>query len=96
LTYWIYRKNAGIGTIFAELFAYIKKKLYFCVAKRKTTKIMVAAQPTSERSFGNRMHEPMLSVSTGRALHSIDEFADRLGKKLGQHYGVNDIRELLQ
>ena len=57
---------------------------------------MVATQPTSERSFDNRIHEPMLSVSTGRALHSIDEFADRLGKKLGQHYGVNDIRELLQ
>ena len=28
--------------------------------------------------------------------HSLDEFADKLAKKLGQHYGVNDIRELLQ
>ena len=28
--------------------------------------------------------------------HSLDEFADKLGRKLGQHYGMNDIRELLQ
>ena len=28
--------------------------------------------------------------------HSLDEFADKLAKKLGQHYGMNDIRELLQ
>jgi len=32
---------------------------------------------------------------TERSLHSIDEFADRLANKLGQHYGLNDIRELL-
>ena len=28
--------------------------------------------------------------------HSLDEFADKLAKKLGQHYGMSDIRELLQ
>jgi len=28
--------------------------------------------------------------------HTLDEFADKLAKKLGQHYGVDDIRELLQ
>lgn len=28
--------------------------------------------------------------------HSLDEFADKLAKKLGQHYGMNDIRELLK
>ena len=28
--------------------------------------------------------------------HSLDEFADKLAKKLGQHYGMDDIRELLQ
>ena len=28
--------------------------------------------------------------------HSLDEFADKLAKKLGQHYGMNDIRDLLQ
>ena len=28
--------------------------------------------------------------------HSLDEFADKLGRKLGQHYVMNDIRELLQ
>ena len=27
--------------------------------------------------------------------HSLDEFADKLAKKLGQYYGMNDIRELL-
>ena len=31
-----------------------------------------------------------------RKYHSLDEFADKLAKKLGQHYGMNDIRELLQ
>lgn len=25
--------------------------------------------------------------------HSLDEFADKLAKKLGQHYGMDDIRE---
>ena len=25
--------------------------------------------------------------------HSLDEFADKLAKKLGQHYGMSDIRE---
>lgn len=25
--------------------------------------------------------------------HSLDEFADKLAKKLGQHYGINDIRD---
>ena len=81
--------------VFQKFVVLLRHLLYFCVAKRKTNTIMVTTQPTSERNFG-KMHEPMLSVSTGRALHSIDEFADRLGKKLGQHYGVNDIRELLQ
>ena len=28
--------------------------------------------------------------------HSLDEFADKLATKLGEHYGVADIRELLQ
>ena len=28
--------------------------------------------------------------------HSLDEFADKLATKLGEHYGVTDIRELLQ
>ena len=28
--------------------------------------------------------------------HSLDEFADKLAKKLGQHYGMTDIREMLQ
>ena len=28
--------------------------------------------------------------------HSLDEFADKLAKKLGQHYVMNDIRDLLQ
>lgn len=27
--------------------------------------------------------------------HSLDEFADKLAKKLGEHYGLTDIRELL-
>ena len=81
---------------FLQNYLHISKKSCTFASQNAKHTIMVTAQPTSERSFGNRMHEPMLSVSTGRALHSIDEFADRLGKKLGQHYGVNDIRELLQ
>lgn len=27
--------------------------------------------------------------------HSLDEFADKLAKKLGEHYGLTDIREML-
>ena len=56
-----------------------------------------ATQPTLTNGMASTMQEPQLSVSgSNRTLHSIDDFADRLGKKLGQHYGMADIRDLLQ
>ena len=36
------------------------------------------------------------TLDSMRSLHSIEEFEDRLGQKLGEHYGLTDIRELLQ
>ena len=56
---------------------------------------MVATQPTLDMGSMSQTHEIAGMNNPGRTLHSIDEFADRLGKKLGQHYGLNDIRELL-
>ena len=40
--------------------------------------------------------EATLQQKTQVQYHSLDEFADKLAKKLGQHYGMSDIRELLQ
>ena len=41
--------------------------------------------------------QPILNTNyQANNYHSLDEFADKLAKKLGQHYGVNDIRELLK
>ena len=40
--------------------------------------------------------QPMVDATRTTGYHSLDEFADKLAKKLGEHYGVNDIRELLQ
>ena len=31
-----------------------------------------------------------------RKLYTVDEFMDDLAKRLGKHYGLNDIREALQ
>lgn len=65
--------------------------------RRKTQKdLIMVSSPTIERGSTPLIQEPMLSTKCSeRTLHSIDEFADKLGKKLGQHYGLNDIRELL-
>ena len=54
---------------------------------------MVTTQPTSERSFGNRMQEPMLGNYSDEIYYTRDEFMNELAKQLGQAYGLNDIRE---
>ena len=40
--------------------------------------------------------QPLIDATHTTGHHRQDEFADKLAKKLGQHYGLNDIRELLQ
>ena len=42
------------------------------------------------------MGSPVVET-TGRTLkgRSIEEFMDELAKRLGKHYGLNDIREAL-
>ena len=37
--------------------------------------------------------EATLQQKSQAQYHSLDEFADKLAKKLGQHYGMSDIRE---
>ena len=54
---------------------------------------MVTTQPTSERSFDNRMHEPLLGNYSDEIYYTRDEFMSELAKQLGQAYGLNDIRE---
>ena len=65
----------------AYKFAYVIFLLYLCNVKGKNNKIMDAA-------LRQNFQAPQY--------HSLDEFADKLAKKLGQHYGMNDIRELLK
>ena len=49
------------------------------------------------KSLYNKIMEAQLQQNyQARKYHSLDEFADKLAKKLGQHYGMNDIRDLLQ
>ena len=38
------------------------------------------------------MYEPL---STGKSFSTVEEFMDKLAKRLGKHYGLNDIREAL-
>ena len=49
------------------------------------------------QKFKNKIMEAALQQNyQANRYHSLDEFADKLAKKLGQHYGMTDIRELLQ
>ena len=45
-----------------------------------------------ERDGMPMMYEPM---DTGKSFYTIEEFMDKLAKRLGKHYGLNDIREVL-
>ena len=36
---------------------------------------------------------PFNSSNTDREFRSVEEFMDDLAKRLGKHYGLNDIRE---
>ena len=54
------------------------------------------ATPTIERGTMPMFGSQMATAQRTSKYHSLDEFADKLAKKLGQHYGMNDIRELLQ
>ena len=53
---------------------------------------MVATQPTSERKGMPTNYEP---TSTSKQFYTVEEFMDKLAKRLGKHYGLNDIREAL-
>ena len=37
-----------------------------------------------------------MTQEENKEYYTVEEFADKLAKKLGQHYGLNDIRELLE
>ena len=56
--------------------------------------VLLQRKSLNDTNMEAALRQPLVN-SADRTLHSIDEFADRLGKKLGQHYGINDIRELL-
>ena len=53
---------------------------------------MEATQPTLERNGMSLTCEP---TSTGKQFYTVEEFMDKLAKRLGKHYGLNDIREAL-
>ena len=55
------------------------------------------ATPTVERGNMPAMHGLMTVPNyADRKLYTVDEFMDDLAKRLGKHYGLNDIREALQ
>lgn len=70
----------------------------FAVAKVKTTKPtgMEAVRQTKYDLDVNVMRTP-ISDTSSRSLKGrpVDEFMDELAKRLGKHYGLNDIREAL-
>ena len=45
-----------------------------------------------ERKSLQRVFDP---VSTSKSYYTVEEFMDKLAKRLGKHYGLNDIREAL-
>ena len=68
----------------AQKLAYVRFLLYLCSAKGNWQQNLEHMEAALKQNYqANRYH-------------SLDEFADKLAKKLGQHYGMNDIRELLQ
>ena len=78
---------------FLQNYLHISKKNCTFASQNAKHTIMVTTQPTSERSFGNRMQEPMLGNYSDEIYYTRDEFMNELAKQLGQAYGLNDIRE---
>jgi len=70
----------------------------FAPAKVKTTQLtsMEAVRQTSYGLDVNVMGNPVQETNN-RTLKGrpIEEFMDELAKRLGKHYGLNDIREAL-
>ena len=80
------------------MFAYVRKLLYLCSAKVKTTKQtdMEAVRQTSYDLGVNVMGNPIMDTNRSNLQgRPIEEFMDELAKRLGKHYGLNDIREAL-
>ena len=68
----------------AKLFVYVIFLLYLCSVKGSGQQKQTIMEAALRQDYQASRY------------HSLDEFADKLAKKLGQHYGMNDIRELLQ
>jgi len=70
----------------------------FAASKVKTTQLtsMEAVRQTSYGLDVNVMGNPVQETNN-RTLKGrpIEEFMDELAKRLGKHYGLNDIREAL-
>ena len=84
LTYWIYRKMQK-----KNIFLHKNLHVSFFCCTFATTKV-------NEKQRIKLMEAAVQQNYQTSQYHSLDEFADKLAKKLGQHYGMNDIRELLQ
>ena len=70
----------------------------FALAKVKTTKLteMEAVRQTSYDLGINVMDNPIMDTNRSNLKgRPIEEFMDELAKRLGKHYGLNDIREAL-
>ena len=71
------------------MFAYVRKKQYFCSRKSLKLTIMEAA-PVKERGAS---YEPIIGNYEHEVYYTHEEFMNELAKQLGQAYGLNDIRE---
>ena len=58
---------------------------------------MKTASQTSYDLGVNVMSKPVMDTDRGNRLKGrpVEEFMDELAKRLGKHYGLNDIREAL-
>lgn len=53
---------------------------------------MIQTQPTLQNSSRPITSDP---TNLTKPFYSVEEFMDKLARRLGKHYGLNDIREAL-
>ena len=91
-------KNRQKRTIFARLLAYVINLLYLCGRKGLNHKKLTSMEAVRQTSYDyvNAKGNPMVDSNPGNLKgRPIEEFMDELAKRLGKHYGLNDIREAL-
>lgn len=73
--------------------------LYLCSRKGQTTTKLTGMEAVRQTSYDqdvNFMRNQLVDANQSNLKgRPIEEFMDELAKRLGKHYGLNDIREAL-